>query len=62
MLSVAQYLCLHRKELGERLDRALGLHLLCERESRIEQDHDADRQRHRHDAGDPRQAGSRYEQ
>ena len=47
---------------GERLDRSLGLHLLGEREGRVDQDHHDDRHRDRDDPGGPGQARGRPQQ
>ena len=62
--AVADHRRLHRQVGGQRLDRALGLALLHERQSGVEQDHHHDRHREdartadrREDGGEPQQQG-----
>ena len=62
VLTVPHDLGLGRKELRERLDRPLGLHLLEERECRVDQDHDDDRHRYRHDPRGPSKHRGRNQQ
>ncbi len=62
LLAVAENLRVRREILLERLDRALGLSLLEEREPGVQHDHDDDRDRDRLDPSEHRQHGRGPEQ
>ena len=62
LVPVAQDPRLRGQVRGQRLDRALGLQLLGEREARVDHDHDDDRDRHGDDAGRPGERRGRPEQ